>query len=583
MAKRSRASRFGMLALSFALVFSLTSPTWLFAAELVMPESDSGAPIVIEDQAPVVVQDPLEEAPAPDDGKSTLDMGKPDVEETAMVGGPNVNGSTTTWAYSSSEGDILCPGTEVTVEMQGYYDGQHDRDRGLRIALPDGVENVNLVSAQVWKDPVWVNWGWGWWIPGEWQNVASSLGSADHDDSDLDWYQVTTNGDVDKDKEEFRVVITFDMPCEDVVEASVESGSRYGLWPYNWFWGDAVSLDTIYVAEAGLSVWKSVENADDPLREIQQGSTVLVTVDVENTGNVDLEDVALSDALPTGFEYVADSAELDGSPFMLDATTSPGYVLGEIELLEDGDVATLTYLALVVDAEPGHYDPVVSVSADNPCCEEQNGVYDRAVVVDNNGCCESVVSASTAACVNVLAPNLQVGKTVTPNSGIEPGDVLDIEITIENVCDLLEPKGDNSAQGFSGYVGTAYNVVVNDTIPAGFTYVPNSAMISINGADPVPATPPTMWALGDLAPCDIIVITYKVLAGDDVESGTTYGAGVSVSVDGQDSITAEAEVETADFEDDEVLQTGYNDWLWIGMVLALLSGAVVAGRLSLRA
>jgi uncharacterized repeat protein (TIGR01451 family)/fimbrial isopeptide formation D2 family protein len=196
---------------------------------------------------------------------------------------------------------------------------------------------------------------------------------------------------------------------------------------------------TVTPPQADLNVTKTVDNAKPEIN-----GTVIFTVTVENLGPSDATNVVLHDALPANLTYVSD----DGGGSYDHGGTNDWTVGG----LDFGDTATLHITATV--AAYGDYTNTAAVT--------HSDQFDP--VAANN---------SDDAFLTTRTSDIGVTKTVnhaTPNVG----DTIEFTVTTKN----------NGAD-------PATQVVVNDALPAGLTFV---------SADQVGYNSTTGdWAVGSLA------------------------------------------------------------------------------------
>ncbi len=166
--------------------------------------------------------------------------------------------------------------------------------------------------------------------------------------------------------------------------------------------------------------------------DVDDGATVLVgdtityTVQVENTGTMDLNDVILSDQIGAGQEYVNNSAT-NGATYDPDTNT--------VELLVPsltiGDTASFSFQVTVTEIpEPA-----------NEVCNQAHGF-------DNNNEDPTITSSSEKICYDVEERPIELDlleinkRAVTPSAGsiIKAGDTITYEITVTNPNDTDIPN-----------------------------------------------------------------------------------------------------------------------------------------------
>ena len=92
-----------------------------------------------------------------------------------------------------------------------------------------------------------------------------------------------------------------------------------------------------------------IAKSNDKSDGVEVGGNVTYTLVVENTGNLYLNDLEVTDAIPGGFTYVAGTSELDGNPIS-DPTISGSLLKWNIGDLSQGEKATLTYQLKIGDS-----------------------------------------------------------------------------------------------------------------------------------------------------------------------------------------------------------------------------------------
>ena len=228
---------------------------------------------------------------------------------------------------------------------------------------------------------------------------------------------------------------------------------------------------------ADLSVFKTVDDTAPDL-----GATIEFTVTVANAGPSDATNVDVSDVLPAGLTYVGDTAT--------QGIYDDGAGIWTVGTIPNGGSATLTIRALVVGTAPGtNSAQVESVTEDDPDSTPGNDLPGE--------------DDQDAAAWNPTAIDLSLTKTVddsTPDRGAQ------VTFTITVANDGPDP---------------ATNVVVDDLLPAGLTYVSHNA-----GQGTYDETT-GVWSIGTLASSASVGLT--VTATVDTDAVTTNMAEVTAA------------------------------------------------------
>jgi len=224
-----------------------------------------------------------------------------------------------------------------------------------------------------------------------------------------------------------------------------------------------------YLHAADLSLSKTVDNPQPAV-----GSQVTFTVTLHNDGPLQASGVAVTDALPAGYRFVA------ASPAQGQYNAATG--VWDVGTLDQGADATLTLTVRVVaSADAGAYENWAEVSAsDLPDIDSVPGVgndhghgQDDGLDGDPNPVDDDEASASTQPVPTV---DLSTQKTIEPpNAHI--GDTVTFNITVAN------------AQFFSNATGVA----VTDKLPSGYSF--QSVSASQGNYDAASG----VWDVGNLA------------------------------------------------------------------------------------
>jgi uncharacterized repeat protein (TIGR01451 family) len=220
----------------------------------------------------------------------------------------------------------------------------------------------------------------------------------------------------------------------------------------------ATDTETTTVASAPIL---TITKVNDVTTFVNPGATVNYTVTVTNTtGATDTaHNVSVTDVLPAGFTFVSGG------------TSTKTFVLGE---LAPGASITTSYAATVSTTQTaGIYTNTATASATNAPAVSASSNVDVRV--------PEVLAA-------IAIATLAITKTAdVPFAG--PDTTVTYTITVKNIGEA-----------------TAVNVVLHDTLPAGFTYV-------IGGGQE------KTWNLGNLEPGTSRVINYQVRLSSHLKAG----------------------------------------------------------------
>ncbi|AET57661.1 Autotransporter adhesin [Paenibacillus terrae HPL-003] len=198
------------------------------------------------------------------------------------------------------------------------------------------------------------------------------------------------------------------------------------------------------------------------------GDSVLYTLTVLNNGIETVNNVVVSDPIPSGSQFTAGSVTLNGSA-VTNGDPSLGIPIGSIAA---GSGATITFR--------------VTVSSPLPSPPQ---LTNQARVSFTSGAF-SGVSVSNPVTVNVNAPVLAVSKTANPIRATV-GDMVTYSVAVAN----------------NGNIAAA--ATLTDNIPTGSALVPNSVVVN---STPVPgASPVAGLSIGSIAPGAVVQTTFQVV------------------------------------------------------------------------
>ncbi len=225
-----------------------------------------------------------------------------------------------------------------------------------------------------------------------------------------------------------------------------------------------------------LSLSKSVDDSTPNV-----GDTVTFTVTLTNTGPDSATNISVEDVIPNGYTYAAGSigsnAGATGAAITTDDSGAPT-LTWDIDQLDSGESVDLTFDAVVLSS--GNYINVTQVTA----CDQ----YDSDSTPDNDDGDQSEDDEANAS-VAPLSADLSLIKIVNDTSP-DLGDMVTFTLTLNN----------------SG-PDTAANIVVEDVIPAGLTYVPGS--ITGGDSNDDSAVPVLTWDVNSLASGTSAILTFQ--------------------------------------------------------------------------
>lgn len=211
------------------------------------------------------------------------------------------------------------------------------------------------------------------------------------------------------------------------------------------------------------------------------GQEITYTVEFRNDSPATIPGASIVDTLPASVTYVAGSATLDGAP-LSDATV--------------WDAESRIISAPLGDVGPESRGTLQFKVKVAPEALSRKGVLNVAALSY-----DGLAVATSDATFHPVDPFDLVKAGVDLNGGdLRTGDVIEWRITVTN----------------TGLTPTTH-VVVNDTVPAGTTYVPGS--ITGLGAD-ASAVPVVKWDIGSMAVGQSLVLTFRTTVNAGLKNGT---------------------------------------------------------------
>lgn len=239
---------------------------------------------------------------------------------------------------------------------------------------------------------------------------------------------------------------------------------------------------------------------------------------------IDLDSVVLTDTLPPGMEYVSFNVASFGTPELTDLS---GAALSDPDVTVSGPVVTFDFgdIQNLFDGSIGPDDVIVlEVTAviTDVAAASAGAVLTNQVELDVDPTDEPPFPTRvTSADVEIVEPLLTLDK-IAPVA-VDDGDTVDYSIVVENVG----PPGGNA--------GPAYDVIVEDLLPAEFELIAGSIDIRIDG---LPITPALVTGADGftatipvLEPGEVLTIDYLATVTGFAEPPDSYINTATVNYD----------------------------------------------------
>ncbi len=244
-----------------------------------------------------------------------------------------------------------------------------------------------------------------------------------------------------------------------------------------------VSTNVYAQDEPGINVTKTA----DPTQGAPS-TEVTFKIVVTNTGDSTLNPVIVNDTLPDGLSYVTGSGAVGEAA--AEPTTSDNITLTwDLEALGSSDNATITFNAHIDAGDAGTLTNSVEAIGTPPAGAN--------------------VSSTATADVTRLAPGINVTKIADPAQGA-PSTEVTFEIVVTNTGD-----------------STLNPVIVNDTLPAGLSYIPGNGSVGGVATEPTTSANILTWDLGALGSSDNTTIAFKAHI-DPGDAGTLTNKVVAI-------------------------------------------------------
>ena len=288
----------------------------------------------------------------------------------------------------------------------------------------------------------------------------------------------------------------------------------------------------------GLRSEKTVSMTNDtvaPVGTINVGDEITYTITLTNTGDVDLNNVELTDTIPSEVTITGVSANADWTSPSQDVTASiASLAIGNSEVITvTGDVNTAGTIVNQGDIDSDETDPGQTDGNSDPTDGDQPTVF----VAEDAG------ASGTPTLDAFKADELFVD--ADGNGFVTPGDTLRYAVTISN----------------SGSAG-AVNVNFEDVIPDRTSVVAGSVQTSkgsVLGDDPVRIN------IGNIASGEVVTVYFQVRINGSLPAGTTQIENQGVVISDNEPDVPTDDPDTPDNDDEtitEVVTGSIGDYVW---------------------
>ena len=268
--------------------------------------------------------------------------------------------------------------------------------------------------------------------------------------------------------------------------------------------GDVSDSDTVRIVRPELGITKSADSL-----ELGPGDTAEYIVEIENSTTVPAAGTVFTDLIPSYLGVPAGVVvEFDGvvaAPGDVAVDTGDPFTVTFARDIAPGQTVTITYELTLLGGTPG------GLALENTASVEwfSAGGVGYGPETDTHT-------------VDTLEPVLGVTKAVVGDTELQRGQEASYTITVTNSGDA-----------------PAHSLVVTDTLPAGLSYVPGSAVFteSLSGstwaAEPVVAGQLAIWSLPvtTITPGESLTLVFRAVVDGGSATGTKNNG---VAVDGRD-------------------------------------------------
>lgn len=317
--------------------------------------------------------------------------------------------------------------------------------------------------------------------------------------------------------------------------------------------GDADSLSFGIYESAQIGFSKTANPAPGTI--LLPGDTITYSLTLANTTDLAIPDVRITDVVPDSVTYQPGTMTIDRGQGTASSLTDES---DSDEGVFDSSAGARGTVRVDLPEVPA--ETTVTVSFDVQVREAE---YSRAGVRNYASATSAGDKIGTVGPVDHYVDPFDIVKSGRDVNGgrLVAGDRIEWQITVTN----------------TGLVPTT-NVVVRDTVPSQTRYV--SGSIRGRGADDSDA-PDLEWQVGTMQVGESVTLSFRSTVKSGLKRGTTIRNQAVVTAD-QSGPKYSDSPDTPEVGDPTLLQTGANDWIWIGGVLLLLFAAAMAWGFSRR-
>ncbi|MDY7077535.1 MAG: pre-peptidase C-terminal domain-containing protein [Chloroflexota bacterium] len=231
--------------------------------------------------------------------------------------------------------------------------------------------------------------------------------------------------------------------------------------------------DTATTVVGGLRVSK--HTTTQVVTQTLTGTSATYVIKVENTLPAAANDIVVTDTLASGFTYSETVSITGGTAPITNPTSGDAQPVWEVSAIAGNTTLAITFTVYISETVgPATYQNEVEVASSNTSVTP----FDPLLTPDED--------------VEVRVPVVRLSKTVTPTS-VQAGENVTYTITAENIGDA-----------------TAQDVVITDTLPAGFSFdgtVSTDQDTAVRTSVYTATTP--AWGIWDIAPSGRVTITFQ--------------------------------------------------------------------------
>ena len=271
----------------------------------------------------------------------------------------------------------------------------------------------------------------------------------------------------------FKVVV-YTIPSPNSIPNNASLNGDYILNP--------ITNTTVGIAGNSNTVTTKVNFADlsNPIKGVNKNfsdipTTLTYTITITNTGNTTANNVVFVDTVPLETTFVPNSVIVNGLPITGSNPNPPGVTIGTIPI---GQTSTVEFSVLV------NTIPTIN-PIQNTGTVGYNFIVDPSLLTTSTG----IYNTNTVNTQINHADLSSISKSVDMKYA-QCGDIVTYTILVPNTGNI-----------------DALNVILNDTVPNGTTYVANS--ITVDG-NPIGGNPSSI-NIGTIPARDMSIVIFKVL------------------------------------------------------------------------